>query len=239
MGCLLDQDDIWLPQHLEKICDVIESNPDVPYVHAAIGEMDNHSNITYTNINEIARMLLGIEPVKNNLLQALSKDMMVYPSSSVINKQKALTVGGFAPNLRGYEDDYLFLNLYAKFGENVFLNQTTAIWRKHENNTSYSSAMANSRFEYMQMLLRIFSYNHEYRRAICLRFVRNALSVLKNSKGSDDYKLNYAHYSEILNLANSVYKKIPLVYHIPKFCKNRTLFLTLLSLYSRLKWIFC
>ena len=151
---LLDQDDIWYPEHLEALAQ--------PFLTPRIPPL----GWTYSNLDEIdeggamvAQSYLRLLPFhhpKRDLFACLSNDMFVLPSASLVSREALLQVGGFDEALCGYEDDDLFLRLFRAGYDNVFIDRALSRWRIHPGGSSYSSRMAESRMVYLRKLLDAF-----------------------------------------------------------------------------------
>ena len=166
---LLDQDDIWYPDHLQKL-----SQPFLLRRHRKLGWV-------YSNLDEIeedgsmrvrACLRLGRSPhPKRDLLQCLRHDMFVLPSASLIARAALVEVGPFDENLSGYEDDDLFLRMFRMGYECVYINQPLSQWRVHFSSGSFSPAMMRSRMIYFRKLSDQFP--DDPRRSI--RYIRDLL----------------------------------------------------------------
>jgi cellulose synthase/poly-beta-1,6-N-acetylglucosamine synthase-like glycosyltransferase len=86
----------------------------------------------------------------------LATNMHILPSATLIRRSAFIEVGGFDPELRGYEDDDLFLRLRLGGYTNTFTPDAVSAWTKNLSSTSFSEAMSESRFIYLQKLLRQF-----------------------------------------------------------------------------------
>ena len=190
----LDQDDLWLNSHLADLANLFEVCKDFPFAHTSIGEIDEIGNISFESINRLAKQIAGINPIKKSLLECIESDMMIFPSSAIVKRNCAIEVGGFGHNLRGYEDDQLFVKLFSKFGPGKFINKTSAYWRKHSKNTSGSSSMDFSRLIYLNWLQINYGYSPLYLRAINNRFLRNAIGIIRISKSRSDLAKSRKNY---------------------------------------------
>jgi hypothetical protein len=65
-------------------------------------------------------------------------------------------VGGYDPDLRGYEDDDLFLRFFRAGYTNRFISEAVSVWTLNTSSTSFSESMARSRFVYFNKLLKEF-----------------------------------------------------------------------------------
>jgi glycosyltransferase involved in cell wall biosynthesis len=154
---LLDQDDIWYPDHLQDLAEpfLSRSNVALGWVYGNLDEIDEIGNV-------IARAILSDEDgrhPKRTLIACLREDMFVLPSASLISRAAFESVGGFDEQLRGYEDDDLFLRLFHAGFDNVYLDKPLSQWRVYPSSASYSPQMAKSRLAYATVLLNRFPDN--------------------------------------------------------------------------------
>ncbi len=179
---LLDQDDIWYPDHLQELAEPFLSRSNVPlgWVYGNLDEIDERGNV-------IARAILSSEGdrhPKRTLIACLREDMFVLPSASLISRAAFESVGGFDEQLRGYEDDDLFLRLFHAGFDNVYVDKPLSQWRIYPSSASYSPQMAKSRMVYATRLLNRFPDDPErridssrvtwWRRAFIRRWSRSA-----------------------------------------------------------------
>jgi glycosyltransferase involved in cell wall biosynthesis len=151
---LLDQDDIWYPHHLQDLAEpfLSRSNGALGWVYGNLDEIDETGNV-------MARAVLpdddGRHP-KRSIIACLREDMFVLPSASMISRAAFESVGGFDEQLRGYEDDDLFLRLFHAGFDNVYLEKPVSQWRIYPASASFSPQMAKSRIAYAALLLNRF-----------------------------------------------------------------------------------
>jgi hypothetical protein len=96
---------------------------------------------------------LGTQHPKRDLFACLREDMFVLPSASLISRQAFQAVDGFDERLMGYEDDDLFLRLFRRGYDNVYLGDRLSRWRIYMASASYSPRMSRSRMIYAKKLL--------------------------------------------------------------------------------------
>jgi glycosyltransferase involved in cell wall biosynthesis len=150
---LLDQDDTWCPEHLERLSAPFrDTNPRAPgWVHGNVATIDRSGAILEPRHLDRFRTT---EHPKRTLAGCLANDMFVLPSACLIDKAAFLSVGGFDEDLIGYEDDDLFLRLFLAGFENVYVEETVSHWRVHAGSASTSPTMLSSRLRYFRKLLR-------------------------------------------------------------------------------------
>ena len=148
---LLDQDDIWYPNHLQQLIKPFEfeSERELGWVYSNLDEIDEFGRL-------IARSCLRFLPLPNpkrDLFGCLAMDMFVLPSASLISRKAFEEVGGFDETLSGYEDDDLFRRIFLAGYDNFYIDEGLARWRIYSRSASYSPRMATSRMLYFRKLL--------------------------------------------------------------------------------------
>jgi glycosyltransferase involved in cell wall biosynthesis len=151
---LLDQDDIWYPDHLEQLIRPfhLNSERELGWVYSNLDEIDEAGRL-------IARCCLRFLPLPNpkrDLFGCLAMDMFVLPSASLISRKAFEEVGGFDETLSGYEDDDLFRRIFLAGYDNFYIDEGLARWRIYSDSSSYSPRMAASRMLYFRKLLAEF-----------------------------------------------------------------------------------
>ena len=172
--CFLDQDDFYLPDHIEALVNAIPPRDSrFGFVYGDATEADGAGNILRT------AMIKAHNPThpKQDVIDILQSDMFVLPSASLIRKQAFEEVGGFDSRLTGYEDDDLFLRMFRRGYTNYFIDRPVYVWCIHAESTSYSVKMSRSRFIYFTKLVDAFpddaaSSRFYFREYIAPRFGR-------------------------------------------------------------------
>jgi glycosyltransferase involved in cell wall biosynthesis len=150
--CLLDQDDFFLPRHIEILLDT--ANTEDPSFGFSYGDLwrSNEAGdvLAHTCVNVDAQHpLMDIKVMIRN-------NMNILPSATLIKRSAFLDVGGFDPALRGYEDDDLFLRFFLAGYSNYFTPEPVTVWTINTSSTSFSESMSKSRFVYFKKLLGSF-----------------------------------------------------------------------------------
>lgn len=173
---LLDQDDIWYPEHLERLARPFDDNtmrrPGWVYSDLDEGDTSGHL-VTRGYLSKD----IDLHP-KVSIHQCISRDMFVVPSTTLISRSAFKAVGGFDERLTGYEDDDFFLRLFRAGFDNIYIPEALSIWRIHTGSASYSLGMTTSRTVYMRKLIRM--YPNEPRRS---RFWRRDLIAPRFAHG--------------------------------------------------------
>ena len=193
---LLDQDDVWYPDHLERLAAPF-AEPRVRRLGWTYSDLDQIDADGRT-VTQLFLKSLGTPHPKHDLFDCLRDDMFVLPSASLVAREAFLAVGGFDEKLSGYEDDDLFLRLFRAGYDNVFLPEALSRWRIYPASSSYSVRMARSRAVYARKLIAAFpdepERNRYYRRDLIVpRFYRQfAEECRKAVKRQDDALLAFA-----------------------------------------------
>ncbi len=150
--CFLDQDDFYLPNHIEILtAGIPKDDYRFGWVYADLFEANGDGSVVRTSmVKEHAA-----HP-KRTVVDLLGSDMFVLPSASLISRAAYEAVEGFDPQFVGYEDDDLFMRLFRKGFSNYFIDKPVTVWCIHTNSASYSIRMARSRMLYFKKLLKWF-----------------------------------------------------------------------------------
>lgn len=181
--CLLDQDDLFLNNHIYDLkLNIPENTFDFGCVYGDLYEADDAANIIALNVsNEYST-----QP-KKNIREMIARDMFILPSAALISKKAYLDINGFDPQFTGYEDDDFFLRLFRAGYKLIWFNKAVTIWCIHSGSTSYSSKMSLSRIRYVKKLLQMYPDNAQrgmyyFRELILPRFSPLIFSDLISSK---------------------------------------------------------
>jgi glycosyltransferase involved in cell wall biosynthesis len=188
--CFLDQDDFYLPNHIEDLVTALpEKDLKFGFVYADLNIADGDGGLIFTtSVKEHS----PANP-KRSLIDLLRADMFVLPSASIVGRTAFESVGGFDPQFMGYEDDDLFLRIFRNGFSNYYLDKPVTVWCIHGESTSYSIRMSRSRFKYFMKLTELYPDNPDrglyfFRDCIAPRFGRAFLAdaVKATSKRSPD-----------------------------------------------------
>lgn len=191
--CFLDQDDFYLPSHIEDLLDALpeKNDPRFGFVYADLCEADGDGNIVHSNM---LRQQLGSHPKAGHIAHLLRHDMFVLPSASLIERKAFNAVGGFDPQFMGYEDDDLFIRLFRAGHTNYFLDKPVTVWCMHTGSTSWSVKMSRSRFRYFKKLAASFQDDaaknlYYFRDCLMPRFGRAFIvDAIQAAKKSSDHR---------------------------------------------------
>ncbi|MDB4903547.1 MAG: hypothetical protein JWQ63_2828 [Mucilaginibacter sp.] len=129
-----DQDDIWIPQKLNKLSDemqLIDDGITPALVYSDLAVIDKNDNVISTSFWDKQK----IRPNKINLATLLYGNV-VTGCTMLINYQMAQEL--FCMENNNYlHDEWLSLIAYS-FGKVKFLNERLVLYRQHENNITFS-----------------------------------------------------------------------------------------------------
>lgn len=188
--CFLDQDDFYLPNHIETLVTSIPPDDRLfGYIYADLYEADGDGNVIRTGVIKD-----HAEHPKRSIFDLLRYDMFVLPSATLVSRQAFEAVGGFDSQFMGYEDDDLFLRIFRKGYSNHFVDKAVTVWCIHTASTSFGIRMVRSRFKYFKKLLQMFPDEHQRGRYYLreylmprfqLFFVNEAIEAIKKD---DQYR---------------------------------------------------
>lgn len=150
--CLLDQDDYYLPRHVELLLAAADFNdPKFAFSYGDLWRVSESGMV-------LAQSCINLESNHPHLdLKALvGTNMYILPSATLIRRDVFLAVGGYDTDLRGYEDDDLFLRFFLAGYTNRFTPEAVTAWTVNTSSTSFSESMARSRFVYFKKLVELF-----------------------------------------------------------------------------------
>ena len=150
--CLLDQDDYYLSRHIEALLDTADF--DDPRFAFSYGDLWRVSESGLV----LAQSCVNLESNHPHLdIKALvGTNMYILPSATLIKRDVFLEIGGYDTQLRGYEDDDVFLRLFLAGYTNRFTPEPVTVWTLNTTSTSFSESMARSRFIYFKKLVDLF-----------------------------------------------------------------------------------
>lgn len=184
----IDQDDQWRRRHLETLVPLLTADPEVGWVYSDFDEVDGEGRtVTHSFIREV-----GIPQPKSSLVACVSGDLMALPSASVLRRAAVLGVGGFDPVLRGYEDDDLFVRMFAAGWEHRFVPESTTRYRVHVGGSSSDLSFVRSRMHYLDTLVGMLTVDHRLNRdllhdVVLPRFFQSTLSEYTQALAMREY----------------------------------------------------
>ena len=204
--CLLDQDDYYLPKHNQILLENADfDDPTFGFSYGDLWRSNEAGQIlSHSSVN------VKMKHPHKNLKTLVGKNMYIVPSATLISRSAFLAVGGFDPELRGYEDDDLFLRFFLAGYSNRFTPDAVTVWTINTSSTSFTESMARSRFIYFKKLLKTFPEGsvvgtHVFGDLMYKRFAYQfAGDVIESAfRGGENYEERVARLEEYRSLVRS------------------------------------
>jgi glycosyltransferase involved in cell wall biosynthesis len=119
----LDQDYRWYPSKLEQQVATLEAAPDVVLVHCNYDRVDHEGHLLRSGAALVERASALASP-----LGLLIEEALIFPSAMLVRRDTFQRIGGFDPELRGFEDFDLIARLKPE-GRFVLLNEPGMAYR--------------------------------------------------------------------------------------------------------------
>ena len=204
--CLLDQDDYYLPKHNQILVENADfEDPKFGFSYGDLWRSNEAGQIlSHSSIN------VKIKHPHTSLNTLVGKNMFIVPSATLISRTAFLAVGGFDPELRGFEDDDLFLRFFLAGYSNRFTPEAVTVWTINTSSTSFTESMARSRFIYFKKLLKTFPEGsvvgtYVFGQLMYKRFAYQfAGDVIESAfKGGENYEERLARLKEFRSIVRS------------------------------------
>ena len=131
----LDQDDRWYPSKLAQQVAVLNEEPNVVLVHCDYDRTDGDGRVLVAGAALVERASALASPLGRLIGEAL-----VLPSAMLVRRDVFQRVGGFDPELRGFEDFDLIARLKQQ-GRFVLLNESGMAYRLHAGGFTRAGGM--------------------------------------------------------------------------------------------------
>jgi len=207
----LDQDDLWAPDHISDLVFGTRYG-EFSLGYSDIKEIDANGFVTEKSMM-YNTVVLGMNSlIKKEISDLLFRDMMIFPSSAIVDRVKFDSVGGFAEGLKGHEDDFGFRKLLQEFPNHFYCDSVTASWRTHSSGTSGSISMSESRLAYSKILLSEFRDDVSIKKGISNRlsksFLRELIAAasIPNNSQFDLYRGNCVAFLKVTKEFNTTIK---------------------------------
>lgn len=184
--CLLDQDDFYTPDHIEKLLAVALSakSPKLGFVYSDVSRGTEAGTITVEGVIASSGRSHPLPSVRD----MLARDIMILPSSMLLHRDNILQLGGFDERFVGFEDDDLVIRCHLAGLTTAFVPESLSVWTLNRESASFSPRMSESRWLFFTKLVETFLSHHEnlVGEVIAPRFVRAFLAelLLATSKGT-------------------------------------------------------
>lgn len=149
--CFLDQDDLFLENHIEDLLEAWDDNPRLAFTYGDAWRQSEKGDIY---VRTTYRKDLKIKEA--SIFDLARKDILITPGMTMYSRAHFQAVGGFDEDLRGYEDDDLIFRLSANGAEGKKIRAAVVIWTLNLTSTSFSIAMQKSRDLYFRKLCKFF-----------------------------------------------------------------------------------
>jgi glycosyltransferase involved in cell wall biosynthesis len=150
--CMLDQDDYFLPKHIELLIAGADfEDPKFGFSYGDLWRINESGQVLAHSCVNIETQHPHVE-----LKTMIKHNMFILPSATLIRKSAFLAVGGFDSELRGFEDDDLFMRMFVAGFTNRFISEAVTVWTVNTSSTSFSESMNRSRFIYFKKLIEAF-----------------------------------------------------------------------------------
>jgi len=185
----LDQDDAWLPRHLEELVAPLAADPAVGWAYCDFDEMDLDGNL----VTRAFIQARGVSHPKRTIYDCVAGDLMVLPSASVMRRAAFEQAGGFDETLCGYEDDDLFVRFFRLGWDHVFVDRPLLRFRIHATGSSTSPRFLDSRLRYAAKLASILPddsrmFRYYVSEAIAPRFFLTSLDDYVRACSARDWE---------------------------------------------------
>ncbi|MCW6511418.1 glycosyltransferase family 2 protein [Lichenifustis flavocetrariae] len=148
----LDQDDLWYPEHIAELSKPFADQDTLAWSYSNLDHGDLHGQLKTANF---LNSRPGPHP-KTSIRECLARDMFILPSASLVARWAFDAVGGFDERLSGYEDDDLFLRMFAAGFEHAYVDRPLSMWCIHSTSATSLPSMSRSRMIYANKLLERF-----------------------------------------------------------------------------------
>ena len=130
---ILDSDDVWVPEKIERQVEFLEKHPDVGLVYANGFAIDENGNSLYKIINEG-----HVET--NNPERALLECHFNVPSNALVRRTAFNKAGEFDETLRSAQDHDMAIRL-SEVVKLAYINEDLWFYRRHSNTQSRQHAI--------------------------------------------------------------------------------------------------
>ena len=152
----LDQDDRWYPPKLAQQVAVLNAESDVALVHCNYDRMDGDGRVLVAGAALAEQASALASP-----LGCLIGEALVFPSAMLVRRDVFQRVGGFDPELRGFEDFDLIARL-KQLGRFVLLNESGMAYRLHAGGFTRAGGMGviRSRERFLIRMRALYAGDH-------------------------------------------------------------------------------
>jgi len=237
--CLLDQDDFYRSEHIEKLLVVAEAHEPqkLAFVYSDVARGTADGKVVVEGVIAAS----GVQHPLTTLREMLARDIMILPSSMLVHRGNILELVGFDERFVGFEDDDLVVRCHLAGLAMPYLPESLTVWTLNQDSASFSPRMSTSRWLFFVKLLEAFSSHGDnlVGEVIAPRFVRSFIgeylySFRRNPETSSSAR---TRVSDAISALMKTGQPIPVGVRIVAFLVTRTpqaLLAPLYALYERI-----
>ena len=233
----LDQDDLWEPDHLSDLI-LGTRHGEFSLGYSDIKEIDADGFVTEKSMMHNTVVLGMNSLIKKDISDLLFRDLMIFPTSVIVDRVKFSFVGGFAEVLKGHEDDFGFRKLLQAYPNHFYCDSVTASWRRHNSGTSGSISMSESRLAYSKILFSEFQDDISIKKGISNRLSKSFLRELIAAASGPDksfFDLYRHNCIAFLNVTKNLEAPTNLRYRIAFSLKHPSLLVLIVKILKFLR----
>ncbi len=215
---LLDGDDVWCADFLATIADLIERYPDCGAYGTAFYVEQGEERVAADTPSE--------EGVVDFFAEAMRHYVLI-PSATVINRDLALSLGGFPEGMRLGEDQYMW-TLIARSADIAFSPKRMAIYSRAASNRSaaiYSPEQTRFSFE------KLYDANESEMSNEYIARVALGKALVDSVKGGTRQAARAIKFFSYTRLSRRAWWKVRVLNSLPRFMRP-----SLLAAYNWLAW---
>ena len=191
----LDQDDIWHPEHLERLVEAACEEADVGWTYSDFNEIDCHGRMVMRDCHRF----LSANQSRRSLHEILCQDVFALPSASLIRRTAFNACGGFDPRLCGYEDDDLFVRMFSAGWNSAYVATALVDYRRHDSSSSNGRSFWQSRATFYTKMYELYANGNQ---DVIEKLLR--VRLLNNTKRDYAAALSAHAFDDARDIANTM-----------------------------------
>ena len=202
---LVDDDDLWLPDKLEKQVAILDKNEDFGLVHSYCLVIDHEGNQTGETVGRLS------DPLKKHgyVFDEMVGSFTVMTPTAIFRKELLSQCGTFNENMKAAGEDTEFFSRMAFYTKFYYIDEPTAYYRVHPQGIS------GNRIAYLKLPLELF----------------RMLKGLKNKESLSNKRFGKIRKRLLLKQVSMIYDSLSLKTSI-KNCFSMHLFFWLIPVVS-------
>jgi glycosyltransferase involved in cell wall biosynthesis len=204
---LCDSDDIWLPQHLEKLAAAVSLKPNASLYCSNFHYFSDHIWPTAKFDTAPHDFFAGSKKLGDGdflyhdgpFIDRILKWQPIFQSAMLFTKAQAISVGGFDPRFaRTKSEDLDFtLRLCAQSGIIFSLKPLVKIRRHERNDSAISWQMLEGEVDILRHALKCYDLPHSTKQLLLSQIKLRSLGAGEGAFAAGDTDRAYHHFSEI------------------------------------------